>query len=259
MLGSIDQMISLVSFGNDSLLTGYANPEFLNHPEYHFSNKNICITGKRYFDNKTNKYFVIDNPNSWFELLIKEKCKKLRVIFEPINNSTIPSFTRAGYKEGGTWFIKAIYDEYFDLWELISFNEYKFFRTEANFTLPDTKGELETVKTQTIQAVENIVSFAYQIDEKQWPRIQNEFNKILNSTTPNEGYYHKHLIVLKNYSISAQQILFAAASLWCFNGMGSWADIGGFSDKAVNDKYYDVTEKLYQAVCKSIVAAINSF
>ena len=76
--------------------------------------------------------------------------------------------------------------------------------------------------------------------------------------TPNKEYYHQDLIVVKNYSLAAQQLLFGGSTAWVFGGMGWWNDMG-FEDKAINEKYKQISDELYGLLLKSIISATNSF
>ncbi len=261
MLGAVDQLVSLVSYGNDALYTGHTNTEFLNHPNYDFANKSIGITGKRYFNNETQKQLV-DNPNMWFEQLIKEKCTKLRLLFRP-SPMDKPSFTQVGYDEGGKWFVKAVYEGYSDYWILSGFSHYQYVNTETHNNVSDTISEdqLIDLKTQLAETLNDIAEFAKEISNNRrapW-RPFVEVQKILESPEPYNSYYYKDILVNKNYTLLALQIFFCAANAWCFNGMGSWADIGGFSDPEYNNRYFNLTEQLYLAVCRAITASINSY
>ncbi len=263
MLGAVDQLISLVSYGNDALYTGHTTIEFLDHPNYDFANKNIWVTGKRYFNNETQKYYVVNNANMWFERLIAESCTKLRLLFSP---STLdkPSFTQAGYDEGGKWFVKAVYEGYSDYWILSGLSHYQYVSTETyNKAVSDTISEdqLTNLKTQLAETLNDIAEFAKEISNNRWApwRPFVEAQRILKNPEPYNSYYYKDILVNKNYSLLALQVFFCAANAWCFNGMGSWADIGGFSDSDYNNRYYKLTEQLYLTVCRAIAASINSF
>jgi len=93
---------------------------------------------------------------------------------------------------------------------------------------------------------------------KSWGEQFDKANAILDSSSPNEGYYHKYLIPLENYSLTAKQILFAAGVAWVFGGMESWNDIG-FDNKEDNNIYERLSEQLYSKINEAIVATTNTY
>ena len=58
------------------------------------------------------------------------------------------------------------------------------------------------------------------------------------------------------YSLEAKQILVCADIAWVFGGMGSWNDVVHVDDY---DLYRRLTGNLYDTICKSLAAAINSY
>jgi len=66
------------------------------------------------------------------------------------------------------------------------------------------------------------------------------------------------LLVTKNYSMAAQQLLFAAGTAWVFGGMGWWNDMG-FDEKDVQENYLRLSQQLYEQLLQSILATSNSF
>jgi hypothetical protein len=80
---------------------------------------------------------------------------------------------------------------------------------------------------------------------------------IFSKETPNKVYYHHDLIVTKNYSLAAQQLLFAVGESWVFGGMGWWNDMG-FENKEINDDYLQLSQKLYDLLLQGIIGSTNS-
>lgn len=69
---------------------------------------------------------------------------------------------------------------------------------------------------------------------------------------------HQDLLVIKNYSLKALQLLFAAGTAWVFGGMGSWNDMG-FKEKEIQENYLRLSRQLYESLLQSILATSNSF
>jgi hypothetical protein len=79
----------------------------------------------------------------------------------------------------------------------------------------------------------------------------------LNSDAPAAGYYNEALIPDREYSLQARQVLFTAGSAWAFGGMGSWNDLL-FEKAEDNERYNNVPARLYDAINRAVVAAVNS-
>ena len=91
-----------------------------------------------------------------------------------------------------------------------------------------------------------------------WAEQFEKSRAILDSISPEDSYYHKDLIQLENYSLTAKQILFSAGSAWVFGGMGSWNDLG-FDRKEDNDTYDRLSSQLYSMINEAIIAGINTY
>lgn len=90
MIERIHEVISVVSYGNEALFTGGINSLFLDHLDH--------------------------DPSEWYQLRIKEKCKKFRSLFEP--SDCLCSFGTAeeGGEMGGSWSIVPVFEGYSDCW-----------------------------------------------------------------------------------------------------------------------------------------------
>jgi hypothetical protein len=125
---------------------------------------------------------------------------------------------------------------------------------------PTSNIQIDLQKTHSLLDTElkEIADFAFQQKLFDWSNTFKKARIVLSNDSPDKEYYHKDLIVEKNYSLTAHQILFAAGSAWVFGGMGSWNDIG-FETKEDNKKYEDLSAKLFNAINQSILAATNSY
>lgn len=125
---------------------------------------------------------------------------------------------------------------------------------------PTSNIQIDLQKTYSLLGTElkEIAGFAFQQKLFDWSDTFKNAGIVLSDHTPNKYYYHKDLIVEKNYSLTARQILFAAGSAWVFGGMGSWNDLG-FDTKEDNKKYEDLSAKLFNAINQSVLAAANSY
>jgi hypothetical protein len=275
MVGPIAQNVSLISFGNETLSAGDTNADYKNNSTFHHCNSVLFIFGKGYIPSDPNKIAAADHPKKWFKRLKNEGCKKLRLIYQPSNDPNFPDYQLAGYVDGGgTWLIEAIYSEYSDFWKSqwevnnrgdinnkiwsITYKKIAEKQSIVNFQEP-----LDNIKEELKNILTDIAKFTRDNNVHNWTGTNwlEQFNtalKIFESSEPKEEYYHKDLLVNKNYSLLAQQIIFAAGKSWVFGGMGSWNDLG-FEDNHIDNEYHYLTEKLYKITCRAIVAAVNSF
>ncbi|HEV8284337.1 MAG TPA: hypothetical protein VGQ09_08500 [Chitinophagaceae bacterium] len=170
---------------------------------------------------------------------------------------------------GGQWLIEAIYKNYSDFW----YADWKvgnqddperkiwsvLYETVAKkeqirnlqFLLNASKEALEKKLTE-------IEAFARENDLEFWADVFKNALKALHSEKPNADSFYFDLIMLKNYSLLAQQLIFGAAAAWIFGAMGSWNDMS-FQEKDKNEKYEKLTEELYDAVIIALIAGINTY
>ena len=80
------------------------------------------------------------------------------------------------------------------------------------------------------EKLERLIEFSSQLAWGNWAKNFRDMKNILYSDSPTLPDFHKDLIVAKNYSLLARQVLYSAVSSWCFTGMGSWSDNGDFPE-----------------------------
>ncbi|MDR3678752.1 MAG: hypothetical protein P4L41_02225 [Flavipsychrobacter sp.] len=264
MTGTLAQLIVLTTYGNSYLADEDIPSDFYpNNSTFQFCNR-VCFKDLQ-------KIIVAPDPLDWFQYLKEKNCKKLRLYFQySQDHSSRKDHQTAGFiGGGGSWLIEAIYDHYSNYWANIW--------NGSNKDAPDRRIwsvnydiALEWEKTRNIQidpinikaklrsTLSEIADFAFKHDLEHWGKKFESAKLILDTTEPYENFYHKDLIPLDNYSITAKQILFAAGSAWVFGGMGSWNDLG-FDNKENQDIYSELSEKLYSNIIEAIVSSTNSF
>lgn len=170
---------------------------------------------------------------------------------------------------GGIWLIETVYNKHSDFWanrwEVTDSNAsdrkiwtVNYGKILSNQQTVNFESNLEDIKKDLSRSLKGITQFAHQRDMQNWEGIFKKAYSTLYSPNPYEDYYHKDLIVLKNYGLLTKQVLFAAGNAWVFGGMGSWNDIG-FEDKDDNNLYESLSTQLYKNICQAIVASINSY
>lgn len=273
MTGTLAQLIALTAFGNHYLKNGVVLTDFSsNNSTFQFCNKIDFVTFKKSFFSKNFKEKVIaNNPNAWFEYLKSEGCQHLRLYFESsASQSSAPDHKLAGFVGGGgSWLIEAIYDTYSNYWA----NRWEVTEQEAadnriwtvSYGLTVSKQAInnmqfdeEDLKEELRQTLIEIADFAYKKDLENWGEMFDKSKEILDSSTPEESYYHQDLITFENYSCSAKQLIFAASSAWVFGGMGSWNDLG-FQNAEDNEMYDRLSGQLYSIINEAILAGVNSY
>ncbi len=208
---------------------------------------------------------------NWFRMLKQEGCQKLRLYFQYSKDQSFTLDHRlAGLVGGGgTWLIETVYDDYSDYWanrwEVKDQNEpdRKIWKVSYGLTASrnqttNMRVDLDDIKNKFDQTLADIADFAYQHSFQHWGQQFDRAKAVLSSSDPKENYYHKDLTIGENYSLTAQQVLFAAGTAWVFGGMGWWNDIV-FDNKDDEKKYDELSAKLYDDINQSILAEVNSY
>lgn len=273
MTGVLAQIISLTTYGNDFLKNGKIPNEFnSSNTTFQFCNKiDFREFKKKFFFSKPKEKVIAENPTKWFEYLKLDGCKRLRLYFE---HSKEQSFAKdhklAGLVGGGgTWLIEANYDQYSNYWanrwEVTNQNaaDNKIWTVNYGMTVvkqhtSNLQIDNEKVKNNLKQTLTAIAEFAFKQNLQGWGEQFDKAKATLESSSPENSYYHKDLIPLDNYSQTAKQVLFSAGASWVFGGMGSWNDLG-FDSKEDNETYDRLSEQLYSNINEAIIAATNSF
>lgn len=273
MTGILSQIIALTTFGNDFLKNGKIPTDFNStNTTFQFCNRvDFREFKKQFFSSKPKEKIVAENPTKWFEYLKADGCKHLRLYFEYSKDQSFAKDHKlAGLVGGGgTWLIEAVYDNYSNYWanrwEVTNQNaaDNKIWTVNYGMTVAkqhtsNLQIDNEKTKNELRQTLTEIADFAFRQNLQNWGEKFDKAKLILDSSSPEENYYHKDLIPLDNYSLTAKQILFSAGSSWVFGGMGSWNDL--WFDSKEDEKTYDrLSEQLYSNINKAIIAATNTY
>ena len=271
MTGTIAQLVSLVSYGNECITTRKTAVE------YYPGNSTLTFCNlidfrrfkKRFFFSKNKEVVVAKNPGEWFELLVRDECKKLRLHYQGSEvESMAPDYKLAGLVGGGgTWLIETVFNNHSDYWA----NRWEVTRRDdpdrkiwsvnygqiaSNQPTYNINIDLNNARRVLNTVLGEIKDFATQQELTGWVSVFDKAINTLSSDTPHLEYYHNDLIIRKKYSLMAQQTLFAAGNAWVFGGMGSWNDLG-FETAEDQASYEDLSKKLYGAIIQGILAATN--
>lgn len=273
MTGTLAQIIALTAFGNDFLKNGTIPADFNSaNTTFEFCNKvDFREFKKRFFFLKPNETVIANNPTEWFQYLKSDGCKLLRLYFEYSKDQSFAKDHKlAGLVGGGgNWLIEAIYQNHSNYWS----NKWEVTNQNApdnkvwtvNYGMTVKKQDIsnlqidnQKIKEKLRQTLAEIADFAYRKDLNNWGEQFDKAKLTLDNLTPESGYYHKDLIPVGKYSLTAKQIIFSAGSAWVFGGMGSWNDLG-FGIEEDNETYDRLSEQLYSNIIEAIIAGTNTY
>lgn len=253
MTGVYAMHIKLVSYGNEYITSGDFSP-------HNISDYNIrFVIGK--VENR--KVLAVENPNAWFKWLKDKGCKKLKLGSKPGDSKYIEDYHMVDYKDSGFWYMEAVYDGYSDYW--VSKWEVTKLGVSWNVTyrrinldvMNNYLCSFDYIKKEFLSAIDGVIKFAVKIDSPSWIKtFENAANEI-DSQAPSFDEHNRDLLIRKNYTLEATQVIAAAARAWVFGGMGNWSDncYGGELD----EEHRRVTKALFDAVCKALICGVNSF
>lgn len=273
MQTELAQIISLTSYGNEFIRTGKVDENYFpGSTVFQYCNLvDFRDFKKGFFFSKKTESVSAKNPLDWFRLLKKEGCVKLRLYYRPAEKNDFgPEYILAGFAGGaGTWLIETNFGGYSHYWQKCWQVTRKdapdnkiwgvnYARVVQKFSPKNQQVNVEETKSKLAKTINELIDFCIQRDLKIWLDTFQKADKILSDPTPNKLYYHQDLLVSKNYSLTAQQLLFAAGTSWVFGGMGWWNDMG-FSESKVQENYLRLSQQLYEQLLQSILATSNSF
>lgn len=267
MSGTIAQIVSLVSYGNDFIFTGKKNDEYLNNSTFkHCENITFKVSSPKK-DILSKRELLFKTPYEWFDYLKKSKCKKLGLYYKGTDkNNGKYDYSMAGFlDEARNWYIEAIHNNKLVFWKCKwEINSSHGKRWNVVYSIEsihnksfDVQGNLNEAKESLKSALENINKFAIKQGKEYWSQRFKEAITELDSDMPTNKYY-ADIIVDKNYSLAAIRLLFSAQKAWVFGGMGWWNDIC-YEDEAIEKINAELSQNLYLNICKAIVVSVNSF
>ncbi|MBS1599056.1 MAG: hypothetical protein JST75_12600 [Bacteroidetes bacterium] len=273
MTGILAQVISLTSYGNEYLHTGKLSSDFyLTNSTFQFCNTVDFRDFKEastFF--KKREKIVANNPYDWLHWLKSKNCKKISLIYQySVDPKLKPEHELAGMVGGGgDWIIQTIHDDYANYWwnYWTAGNQnakdrkiwsVKYIKSHKKQIISRVQIDISKQRSLLQASLQEVTEFAYSKNLTSWGDVFRKSQDVLTEELPGHAYYHQDLIVRENYSLDARQLLFAAAAAFVFGGMGSWNDMW-FEKQEDNQKYNDISARLYHEINRSIMVAINSF
>jgi hypothetical protein len=270
MQGELAQLISLTSFGNEYLESGDLPFFYPEHTTFRFCRVIDFHVPKGNGISGSNDLVWAENPLQWFQKLKQSGCIGLRLFYQPADPHPLAQEHQlVGFVGGGgRWLIEAKMKDnaqyWLKRWALTDKQDPEnkiwsvhYLRVEEKAPIVDQQYDVDEVKNELDQVLGQLIQFCQQQQLPQWKSIFEKGNNILSGTIPLQKNSQADLLVHKNYSAAAQQLLSAINETWVFGGMGSWNDIS-FEEARVQKEYDDLSERLYALMMKGIVAAVNS-
>jgi len=265
MTGILAQLTPLTAYGNQCLRTNQLPAGF--YPE----NKafQYCNTVNFWKVDGQNELLVAIDPYFWFRYLQGEGCQALKLYYQPAKENPLArEHQLTGFVGGGgTWLIEAIFAAHSDFWasrwQVTRKDDpdhriwsVKYGRTSVNLATVNQQLDLAATANELYESLGAIIEFTVQQNLASWTDFFQKAAQRLNSDTPEAGYYNEALAPEGEYSLHPRQLLYTAGSAWAFGGMGSWNDLS-FEKAEDNERYNNVSARLYDAINRAIVAAVN--
>lgn len=264
MQGTIAQIVALTIHGN-AILQNFEKSQGL---DFQTQNSTFKFCEWVRFAELDGRTYATD-VEGWFEALRREGGRGVRMGYEPSAASTTPDRMLVGFVGGGgKWLIEVYQPNFRHHWESrwkVGDRERKdkriwqvvYVRVPSSKVYHQNQTEnLAELKVELRKVLAEIAHFARSQDLGFFADAFESGVERLESRTPFEGLPHNDLAPGDFLSLDASQLIGAAEAAWVFGGMGSWNDV--YFDEAEKTNYNNLSEKLYQLLNRSIVAAANS-
>jgi hypothetical protein len=268
MVGTLSQLVTLVSYGNAYLRGWEIGSFYPSNSTFQFCNTVEFLLLKPAKSGFTEE-LLADSPLRWLEILKSKNCTLLKLSHLLTQKPEAPDHKLVAFVGGGgRWLIESVYKIDADYWEARwqvtnqNARDKRIWRVSYGAIAWNTKrstdapSDLANVHRRLEQILVQICGFAQKHKLDNFATCFQNGIDCLNSNQNLEKTYHKVLVPPGWYSTQAEQLLAAAANAWVFGGMGSWNDLGFEGDE--KKIYEDLSAKLYSLINESIEAAVNS-
>jgi len=260
MKDEIAQIMSLAAYGN-AFLQGKPVSFDKNHPAgFHYGN--IRFVEKVPKDLLARKTVLANDPNLWFKYLKDNDVSRLYLSFQPSTDLGLEDHIGSAFVGGGShWNIIAEKGDKCDIWQTkwqMEFGDLKvyYFQAIKDIDLIKiTKTTVDQAKLYLREILKDLTTFTVKSELDNWEKVFQDAMDFLSIKEPS-GLLQQGFLPDSCYSLEAKQILAACDQAWVFGGMGSWNDIVRVHDY---DLYTRLSANLYDTLCKSMIAAINSY
>jgi len=264
VIGEIAQLISLVTYAN-AFLQGQKVSFDLDHSSAQFC-LSIEFIGIISSGTHEKRVVISENPNDWFDFLQAQGVERIRLHYVYPSSEEPPGRISAAFcGGGGRWVMETIQGGTNILWEagwktaMARGNrlwKVVYFILAKDWETPVT--DIITVAKaheKLTSALQEIESFANNDEQQLWADLFHKGHTALVADNP---FSESDDLPVGCLSNEAEQLIAACYPSWVFEGMGSWNDIWLKEEKKQNE-YDRVSDNLYEALCTSIVAGVNSY
>lgn len=269
MQGTIAQDVALIIHGNAALRGARTFDANAFYPAN--STFKSCESVKFSDRSWNGAQFVLtpyaNDPTAWLQRLRNERITSLRMAYGPSGQTQVADRALVGFVGGGgRWLIEAV-GSGSDWWEsgwqvgdrtrvdrkIWRVNYYRIAKDQPCSNSAPI--DLEGVKEQLASTLREITAFARSQKLDGFATCFDSALSALSSNAPYEGVFHNDMAPPGFLPLSANQLLGAVQAAWVFGGMGSWNDLGAFGEN--QQRYDDLSERLYQLLNRATVAAAN--
>jgi len=274
--GTVAQIISIVSYGNEYLLNNNNGKLTFNNTTFKYCN-NVCFIDwvkptwfQKNFKGMKKHYEVsiASDFEHWLYFLKKRGIKRLYLHYvESYDNECSARMTSGFVGGGGRWLIEAYNGDVSDFWEAKwevtdkDNPERRIWKVTYARIARDSESRIELhgsingIKEKILTSVEDCKEFA---EKHGLTGFQNCFEGALLwlDGCSEARVYYEDIIPEAHDSSEARNILFSCQLAWVFGGMGSWNDL--CFEGQEQGWYEQISDRLFNTICYAIPCATNS-
>jgi len=269
MIGSVAQIVALVSHGNHFLRSGKVDHFHPDNSTFQFCN-NVDFrlqTHRRLFIGESISV-IANDPQIWFQYLRETKCDRLNFSYRHSDrNGSLGDHNLTGLVGGGgEWSIEAIYGkscaQWGSYWQVTDRkrSDQKIWTityfSDGSRREPAPFNSIHSSRETIVQALNEIIDFANTQSETAFIPYFEKALRSLDSNEPEGDFYHRDLLI-GPITLETRQLFYAAAHAWVFGGMGWWND-RYFEDSETQKSFESITAGLYDAINDAYSAALNN-
>lgn len=275
MVGTIAQIIAIVSYGNENLC---GNNDFIltyENSTLKFCNK-VCFIDwvkpnwiDKTFKGKKEHYGVdiASEFKEWIDFLRSEGILRLYLHYTGSSNSNISNRMTSGFVGGGgRWLIEAYNGKTSDFWEAKwevndrDNKERRIWKVTYARIAKNSESRIEHhssingIKTELLKSITDCRDFAKQHELNGFHNCFESAINCLEESDFSKVYHQDNIPVVRNKE-ECKSILFSCQLAWVFGGMGSWNDLGFRGQEQC--RYEQISDRLYNVICHAIPCATN--
>ncbi len=255
MISQLHKLVALVTYGN-ALLSHFHDEDKIHHLIAHQC-YNVEFIEKSDIDIAGSTRILATSAESWFKLLKEDGANRILIHYNLARDGGLPDHIAAAFVGGGSnWVIEVRFDQYSHYYQVTDdHGKDQFIRSREEHGHSTDSLDIQKVRTRLEKVLSSLIELASTTPETEhWTA---NFRAALSFLQMEDFSDDRDFIPEKIYSVQARLLLQAAYSSWVFGGMGSWNDVVFQGDDHL--LYEKLTSELYDAVCSSLVAVVNSY